>query len=150
MIALDDVHEPEVVELMKMSLPNESNGSMVIFTTGIEQVAELGDGAAISFRAPDARIFEDAAWIALYMIHGWAASPEVEENGRKITENCRCLRIAFAKTLLYLFHYEIAPPPWSEVAADKENPIFMSADELQEVRCTIRQHLASMLSVIIF
>lgn len=134
MIVLDDICDVQALDCLRKSLPDESNGSIVIVTTSIKEVAQ---SVSLKLFETPARFFEEISWFILgdAMFGGVVGSipREVEEAGMKIAENCRGRTISLAKTLLFLSKHEKTPEQWSKIAADKENPIFMIGDEIAEV-----------------
>ncbi|KAH6819487.1 hypothetical protein C2S51_003090 [Perilla frutescens var. frutescens] len=80
--------------------------------------------------------FEESIWLSTRaVIFGLESiSPELEEAGKKIIQNCRGLYISAAKALLFLCKTEVSVEQWSKIAADKENPIFNVEDEISEIR----------------
>lgn len=141
MIVLDDVRDVQILHRLMGSLPEQRNGSIVLVATS--DLVKMGVFAGAEERRhsypyihemPTAKN-EQCSWVPLRMnLFGeMPISPELEEVGKKIAENCGGLRISLAKTLLYLSKTEKTMQEWSRIAADKENPIFMVGDEILEV-----------------
>lgn len=133
MIVLDDVRHVEVVEDLRRSLPNRSDGSIIFVTSSLKEVVPLADNWC-EFDVPD-QYFEEFVWVrlraALFGID--PVSSQLEEAGRKIVRNCRCRLLSAAKTLLFLNKTDKTVEQWCKIAADKENPLFLLGDELSEV-----------------
>lgn len=132
MIVLDDVCDTKVWDYLRRSFPKQDNGSLVLLTTSQEEVARSANSFHIS-RMPD--LNEHPLWefLSTVIFGRGSCPPELEEAGKKIVENCQRLRLVLPKVLLFLYRTKDTPEQWNNLAADKENPIFMVADELAEV-----------------
>lgn len=130
---LDDVHDTKVWDYLRRSFPKQDNGSLVLLTTSLLEVARSADSFHIS-RMPD--LNEHPLWEFLYavMFGRGSCPPELEEVGKKIIENCQKLRLVLPKVLLFLYRTRNTPEQWNNLAADRDNPIFMVTDELAEVQ----------------
>ncbi|KAH6819486.1 hypothetical protein C2S51_003089 [Perilla frutescens var. frutescens] len=142
MIVLEDVHDVKLLDCLRRSLPDRSNGSVVLLTTSSEEVSQLADSGH-TFETPRWHV-EQSVWFCLrLLIFGVEPiSAELEEAGKKIVENCRGLLISVAKTFVFLYKTEKSLEQWSKIAADKENPIFIVGDEISEL-CRIKTEMQS-------
>lgn len=130
---LDDVHDVQVLDYFRRSLPDQSNGSIAMLTTGLDEVAQLCD-TMDTFDAP-AHCFREVIWLCLRasMFGTEEISQELEEAGKKIAENCQGRLITMSKVFLFLHKTEKSLEQWSKIAADKTHPIFIIGDEISEV-----------------
>ncbi|KAH6759617.1 hypothetical protein C2S52_022875 [Perilla frutescens var. hirtella] len=133
MIVLDDVRDVPVMEYLLRKLPDQSNGSVVVFTTSSDEVSKYADN--VNRYGTPRHFFEETVWISLRSLLFLEESipPELEEAGKKIVKNCRGLYIPAAKTVLFLRKTEISVEHWRKLAADEQNPIFVVEDEILEL-----------------
>lgn len=132
MIALDDVCDTKVWDYLQRAFPKQDNGSLVLLTTSLLEVAKSAESFHIS-RMPD--FDEHAAWelLCLVMFNGPPCQPKLNEVGKKIVKNCRGLRLVIPKVLLFVSRTKNSPEQWNNIAEDEENPIFTVAHELFQV-----------------
>ncbi|KAH6803276.1 hypothetical protein C2S51_034722 [Perilla frutescens var. frutescens] len=141
MIVLDDVCDTMVWDYLRRAFPKQDNGSLVLLTTSVEEVALSADSFHIS-RMPD--FDECAVWgfLRLVIFGRPDCLPEFEEVGKKIVKNCQRLSLVLIKVLLFMSRTKNTPEQWKDLAEDKDNPVFMVADEISEV-CRIKEDLYS-------
>ncbi|XP_042067917.1 putative late blight resistance protein homolog R1A-10 [Salvia splendens] len=132
MIVLDDVCDTNIWEYLRRSFPKQDNGSLLLLTTSLEEIALFSNSFHIS-RMPD--FDEHPMWdfLCLVVFGGPFCPPQLEEAGKNIIKNCQGLRLVVIKVLLFLSSTKKTPEYWNNIAADKDNPIFMVADEISEV-----------------
>ncbi|XP_047938613.1 putative late blight resistance protein homolog R1B-17 [Salvia hispanica] len=136
MIVLDDVDDVEVWDELKNSFPEQHNGSLIVLTTGLIEVAQYANSFYIH-EMP--MLFGDFFWDFLRIMmfrYGKEINPEMERAGKKIAENCRGSRIALARIILFLYKVDMTPDQesWNKLAADEQHSIFVVHDEVSEVR----------------
>lgn len=114
MIALDDVCDTKVWDYLQRAFPKQDNGSLVLLTTSLLEVA---------------------AWelLCLVMFNDPPCQPKLNEVGKKIVKNCQGLRLVIPKVLLFVPRTKNSPEQWNNIAEDEENPIFTVAHELFQV-----------------
>lgn len=129
---LDDVCDTKVWDYLRRSFPEQDNGSLVLLTTSLEEVAQFSDSFHIS-RMPD--FDEHPTWdfLCLVVFGGPFCPPQLEEAGKKIIKNCQRLRLVLIKVLIFLSRTKKTPEHWNSIAEDKDNPVFMVSDEISEV-----------------
>lgn len=133
MIAVDDVVDAEVWDNLRMFFPEQDNGSLIMLTTELIEVARFAKSFYI-FEKPF--FLDDYVWDYIRLVMFGCKDmidPEFEKAGKKIAENCRGSHIVLAKVILFLFKVEKTPENWSKLAAEEENPIFVVEDEILEV-----------------
>ncbi|KAH6821459.1 hypothetical protein C2S53_006290 [Perilla frutescens var. hirtella] len=133
MIVIDDVWETRVWDDLRRSFPDQKNGSLVVITTSLKEVALYADCCRI-FQIPV--LDEDRTWhllcVAIFGVNS-SCPQELEESGKLIVKNIEGRIHSLAKVILFLLKAEEMVLCWNEVAADKEHSIFLVADELSEV-----------------
>ncbi|XP_042064217.1 uncharacterized protein LOC121807947 isoform X2 [Salvia splendens] len=132
-IALDDVRDTEVLARLRRWLPEQNNGSIVLVTTGVVEVAEFDD-SFFRFEIPVV-LNEAISWRCIKGLiesRGWVVTTAFEEAGKKIADNCRGYRIVVAKVMVALLRSEKSLNLWNKLAADKDDPIFKVDDEILE------------------
>lgn len=132
MIVIDDIRNECIWDELRSSFPDEENGSVVMVTTGIREVALCANSLHIF----EMCVYDEKeSWGILEQgIFGERLCPlELLEAGKRIAKNCGGRRIALAKAILLLAKAERKAKLWNEVAEDAHNPIFMVVDELSEV-----------------
>ncbi|XP_057787902.1 putative late blight resistance protein homolog R1C-3 [Salvia miltiorrhiza] len=142
LIVLDDVRSVEVLDYLRSSFPDQSNGSLVLLTTALDEIVVSAQSLHTC------RAHTDYAKTLRFCLH-WAVfgrdahiSPQLREAEKKIQENCGGRRMLLAKTLLYLLKTDKTPEQWTKLAADKENPVFIVEDEISEL-CKIKTEVQS-------
>ncbi|KAG6421571.1 hypothetical protein SASPL_118128 [Salvia splendens] len=133
-IALDDVRDTEVLARLRRWLPEQNNGSIVLVTTGVVEVAEFDD-SFFRFEIPVV-LNEAISWRCIKGLiesRGWVVTTAFEEAGKKIADNCRGYRIVVAKVMVALLRSEKSLNLWNKLAADKDDPIFKVDDEILEL-----------------
>ncbi|KAG6411141.1 hypothetical protein SASPL_129215 [Salvia splendens] len=132
MVALDDVRDADVLISLRRSLPEQNNGSVVLLTTGLIEVAEF-DKSFVLLKPPT--IDEDFIWSYILSIffEGGVAPPEFEEIVRKIARNCGCLRLVVARIILILMRkLKKEAEDWNRLAQAQHDPVYTMDDELSE------------------
>ncbi|XP_042001155.1 putative disease resistance RPP13-like protein 2 [Salvia splendens] len=140
MIVLDDVDDVEVWDELKNSFPEQDNGSLIVLTTGLIEVAQFANSFYIH-EMP--MLFGDFFWDFLRMLMFGCEKeidPEMERAGKQIAQNCGGSRIALARVILFLCKFDMTPDheSWTNLAADEQHSIFVVHDEVLEV-CKIRE-----------
>ncbi|KAL1554785.1 disease resistance protein RPP13-like [Salvia divinorum] len=133
MVGLDDVRDTDVLIRLKRWLPEQNNGSVVLVTTGLSEVAEF-DKSFVLLKPPT--IDEDVTWpfIQLCFFEDGIAPPEFEEIGRQIARNCGCLKLVVARIMLILRKNKKEVGNWSGLAQAQYNRVYTMDDELSEVQ----------------
>ncbi|XP_042012362.1 putative disease resistance RPP13-like protein 3 [Salvia splendens] len=133
MVALDDVCDTDVLIRLRRWLPEQNNGSVVLLTTGLSEVAEF-DESFVLLMPPT--IDEDFIWpfIQLCFFKDGIAPPEFEEIGRKIARNCGCLRLVVARIMLILRRMKKGVENWSRLAEAQHYRVYTMDDELSELQ----------------
>ncbi|KAL2515301.1 putative disease resistance RPP13-like protein 3 [Forsythia ovata] len=94
LIIMDDVWDANVWDDVKRSFPNDKNGSRIMLTTRLENVAKYAKSCPplhhMNF------LNEDESWnLFCDKVFGkYCCPPELEKIGKKITKNCRGLPLA--------------------------------------------------------
>ncbi|KAH6794733.1 hypothetical protein C2S52_005210 [Perilla frutescens var. hirtella] len=132
LIVLDDVRDEQIWDELRSSFPEEDNGSLVMITTGVKEVAI----SANSLHVFEMTVYDEKeSWgILEQAIFGGNSCPlEMEEAGKKIAKNCGGCRLALAKVIVLLLKGERKLEFWNRLAEDAGNPIFVVDDELSEI-----------------
>ncbi|KAG6413752.1 hypothetical protein SASPL_126466 [Salvia splendens] len=134
MVALDDVRNTDILIKLRRSLPEQNNGSVVLLTTGLSEVAEF-DESFVLLMPPT--IDEDFIWnyiqTILFNANGGIAPPGFEEIGRNIARNCGCLRLVVARIILILIRkLKKEAEDWNMLAQAQHDPVYTMDDELSE------------------
>ncbi|XP_057808158.1 putative late blight resistance protein homolog R1A-10 [Salvia miltiorrhiza] len=130
MIVLDDICSIEAWGSLKRSFPEQDNGSLILLTTTLMEVAQYAESFYIYEMASFLTV--NYCWDILRSTF-FGLEAELEEAGKKIAENCRGLRLVLVKVTLFLLITERTPELWNKLAADRESSVFMVADELSEI-----------------
>ncbi|KAI3464105.1 hypothetical protein Pfo_020768 [Paulownia fortunei] len=147
-IVLDDVWNTEVWDDLRSLFPDDHNGSRVLLTTRLEEVAE----SASPFSNYRIRFLDkEESWYLLrekvFGKESWSCPPQLENAGKKIAENCEGLPLAIVMVADLLSKAEKTPEYWNKVAA-KENSVFMDAyDEMSKVLLRSYKYLPQHLKV---
>ncbi|KAH6832868.1 hypothetical protein C2S53_014379 [Perilla frutescens var. hirtella] len=146
MLVLDDVWDTQIWDYLFDALPTESNGSLVLLTTSLRDVA-LHPKPFHVYNMYDevSNSIDDVFWNAFRaVLFRWGPfPPELEEAGRKIIRNCRGLRIVMSKVLLFLWSADRTPEAWNLIADDEHHPLFHVDDEQSE-RTRIKEDLINL------
>ncbi|XP_041996860.1 disease resistance protein RPP13-like [Salvia splendens] len=131
MVALDDVRDTDVLIKLRRSLPEQNNGSVVLLTTELSEVAEF-DESFVLLKPP--LIDEDIIWpnILTIFFEGGIAPPGFEEIGRKIARNCGDCRLVVGRIILILRKMKKEEEIWSGLAEAQHDRVYMMDDELSE------------------
>ncbi|XP_057767416.1 putative late blight resistance protein homolog R1B-16 [Salvia miltiorrhiza] len=138
MIVVDDVDEVEVWDELRKSLPEQHNGSLIVLTTQLIEVAQFAKSFYIH-EMPT--FFNENVWDYLrLMMFGCEKEidPEMEKAGKKIAENCGGSLIAVARVIPFLYKTGKTAEWWTQLAADPQHSIFVVQDEISEV-CKIKE-----------
>ncbi|KAG6413750.1 hypothetical protein SASPL_126464 [Salvia splendens] len=132
MVALDDVRDTDVLIKLRRSLPEQNNGSVVLLTTELSEVAEF-DESFVLLKPP--LIDEDIIWpnILTIFFEGGIAPPGFEEIGRKIARNCGDCRLVVGRIILILRKMKKEEEIWSGLAEAQHDRVYMMDDELSEI-----------------
>ncbi|KAI3449063.1 hypothetical protein Pfo_005728 [Paulownia fortunei] len=132
LIVLDDVWNKEVWDDFKWSLPRDGNGSRVLVTTRLKQVAH-SDGFSAAYQM--LFLNKEESWCLLRekVFAEESCPPQLEKAGKKIAENCEGLPLTIIMVAGFLSKAKKTPEYWNKVA-EKENSVFMDAyDEMSKV-----------------
>ncbi|XP_022843082.1 putative late blight resistance protein homolog R1A-4 [Olea europaea var. sylvestris] len=115
LIVLDDVWDGEIVLKVKSLLPHDSNGSRILLTSRLENVAEYADPNSIILQM--SFLYTDECWGLLRgLVFGEeCCPPELEELGRKIAHHCRGLPLSIVLIGGLLYKAERTREYWSYV-----------------------------------
>ncbi|KAL0421770.1 UNVERIFIED_CONTAM: ToMV resistant protein Tm-2 netted virescent [Sesamum latifolium] len=144
LIVLDDVWDMRFWDWLKWYLVNNKNGSRIIVTTRLEQVAEFAQSDR-EFVLQKRFLNEEESWHLLReMVFGLQEKlcpPQLEETGRKIANKCEGLPLAVIVVGKYLSKAERTAEHWNKVV-DKEYSVIISGDaELTETLMLSYNHL---------
>ncbi|KAH6761492.1 hypothetical protein C2S52_018925 [Perilla frutescens var. hirtella] len=137
LIVLDDVWETEVWEYLISCFPNSDDGrSRILITTRLREVADHTTITCYSNIKTVPLLNKEESWdLFREKVFGeeWCP-PKLEDAGKKIVKNCDGLPLTIIKVAELLSEREITVEYWNEVAADKENSVFMAVyDEISDV-----------------
>ncbi|XP_057808870.1 putative late blight resistance protein homolog R1A-10 [Salvia miltiorrhiza] len=128
LIVLDDVWETEVWEYLRNYFPNSDDGrSRILITTRLREVADHTTISSYSNIKTVPLLNKEESWdLFREKVFGeeWCP-PKLEEAGKKIVKHCDGLPLTIIKVAELLSKAEITVEYWNEVAADKENSVFM-------------------------
>ncbi|EYU17739.1 hypothetical protein MIMGU_mgv1a023631mg, partial [Erythranthe guttata] len=127
LIVLDDVWDINVWDCLKKLFPEDGNGSRILVTTRIEDVARY----ASIYGVHRVRLLdEEESWDLLRrkVFDEMPCPPELEKVGKKIAENCEGLPLTIVTVGSLLSKAEKTTKYWNEVA-EKENSVFVDAND---------------------
>lgn len=130
LIVLDNLLDIQVWNDIKMSLPDESEGSRVLITSRNSKVAS--DAGGTSKPLPLRELSTDESWKLLetLVFHGEGCSKEFKEQGKKIVNGCEGLPIAVV-AIAGVLEQKKEIDQWKKIADD----INSGLDEDKEQRC---------------
>ncbi|KAL8057215.1 hypothetical protein ABFX02_04G170300 [Erythranthe guttata] len=132
-IVLDDVWVMELLYQLADLFPDNNNGSKILLTTRLEQVAEIADEhCRYDIRFLDKR----ESWDLLcHKVFDEMPCPiELERAGKRIAENCEGLPLLIVTVAKFLSNAEKTREYWNMVANDKQNSVFVGAyDQMTKV-----------------
>ncbi|CAA2973977.1 late blight resistance homolog R1A-10 [Olea europaea subsp. europaea] len=126
-IVLDDVWDTKVLDDLKRLFPNDKNGSRIMLTTRLEQVANHGN----SSRPYHMRFLNwDESWnLFCGKVFGKDfCPPELEKDGKKIVQSCQGLPLAIV-VIGGLLAKAIQTPDYWENVEKNLSSIMISNDE---------------------
>ncbi|XP_047940586.1 putative late blight resistance protein homolog R1B-14 [Salvia hispanica] len=130
MVGLDDIRDTDVLIKLRRSLPEQNNGSVVLLTTELSEVAEY-DESFVLLIPP--LMDEDFIWPYIRsMFFEGIAPPEFEEIGRKIARNCGNCRLVVGRIILILRKMKKEAEIWSGLAEAQHDRVYMMDDEISE------------------
>ncbi|KAL0463856.1 UNVERIFIED_CONTAM: putative late blight resistance proteinR1A-10 [Sesamum latifolium] len=117
LIIMDDVWDTKVLDDVKRIFPDDDNGSRIVLTTRLRNVATYAD--PFGFVHQMQFLDEENSWILLRdKVFGQECCPhKLEGIGRSIAKNCRGLPLALALVGGHLFEVERTPEVWEKIAS---------------------------------
>ncbi|KAK4402485.1 putative late blight resistance proteinR1A-10 [Sesamum angolense] len=131
LIVLDDIWDNIVWAAFRRYLPDNGNGSRIMLTTRLQQVARYANDKDGGFILKKRFLNEEESWHLLrekVIATDWLLPPELEKAGRKIAKKCEGLPLAIIAVAKHLSQAEktleyckkVAKEVHSVVGADKE------------------------------
>ncbi|GFQ07497.1 putative late blight resistance protein homolog r1a-6 [Phtheirospermum japonicum] len=124
LVVLDDIWDAQVWDEIEILFPNDENGSRIIMTTRLLNVA----GADI--RVP--LLNDDESWTLLrrmvFTSEEDLCDPQLEKIGRKIAKNCEGLPLAIMEVGKLLCKIERKVESWKEIS-ESEDPLVITIDD---------------------
>jgi hypothetical protein len=112
LIVMDDIWKTEVWDEVRSAFPNDLNGSRILITSRIREVASHA-----SLTPPYFLPFlnKDESWelLSKKVFRGGACPPDLETMGKKIAEDCRGLPLSIVVFGGLLANKEKTPEKWS-------------------------------------
>ncbi|KAK4427111.1 ToMV susceptible protein tm-2 [Sesamum alatum] len=130
LIVLDDIWDVKLWHWFKRYLADNRNGSRIIVTTRLEQVAEFAQSDK-EFVLKKRFLNETESWHLLReTVFGLEklSPPQLEEIGRKIAKKCEGLPLAVIVVGKHLSKAERTTEYWNKVV-DKEYSVIINSDE---------------------
>ncbi|KAL0421733.1 UNVERIFIED_CONTAM: putative late blight resistance proteinR1A-10 [Sesamum latifolium] len=135
LIVLDDIWDNMVWAVFRRYLPDNGNGSRIMLTTRLQQVARYVNGKDGGFILKKRFLNEEESWDLLrekVLAKEWLLPHELEKAGRKIAKKCEGLPLAIIAVAKHLCQAEKTLEYWKKVA--KEVHSVVGADkELSKV-----------------
>ncbi|KAL0421743.1 UNVERIFIED_CONTAM: Disease resistance protein RPP13 [Sesamum latifolium] len=128
LIVVDDIWNTQVWDELEMYFPNNSNGSSVLMTTRLHEVATYASSDAIIEKN---FLTEEESWLLLRRkVFGeeHLCPRQLEDAGKKIAKKCEGLPLAINALGKHLSKAERKPEYWDRVA-EKESSVIIGADE---------------------
>ncbi|KAK6128715.1 hypothetical protein DH2020_037565 [Rehmannia glutinosa] len=125
LIVLDDIWDVGVMDGLKGLLPDDINGSRVLLTTRIKDVADVG---GIHQRYWMTDLHDTESWCLLReLVFGEElCPPQLEKAGKKIAQKCEGHPLTIVIVADFLRKADKTPDHWNKVA-EKENSVFNDA-----------------------
>ncbi|KAL0429865.1 UNVERIFIED_CONTAM: putative late blight resistance proteinR1B-16 [Sesamum radiatum] len=117
LIIMDDVWDTKVLDDVKRIFPDDDNGSRIVLTTRLTNVATYAD--PFGFVHQMQFLSEEYSWILLRdKVFGQECCPhKLEGIGRSIAKNCRGLPLALALVGGHLCEVERTPEVWETIVS---------------------------------
>ncbi|KAK4427041.1 putative late blight resistance proteinR1A-10 [Sesamum alatum] len=135
LLVLDDIWDYRVWVIFRRYLPNNGNGSRIMLTTRLEQVARYANERDGGFVLKKRFLNEEESWHLLrekVLVEECLLPLELEKVGRKIAKKCEGLPLAIIAVAKHLSRAEKTLQYWKKVA--KEVHSIVGADkELSKV-----------------
>ncbi|XP_020547261.1 putative late blight resistance protein homolog R1A-10 isoform X2 [Sesamum indicum] len=128
LIVVDDIWNTQVWDELEMYFPNNNNGSSVLMTTRLHEVAKYASSDAIIEKN---FLTEEESWLLLRRkVFGeeHLCPHQLEDAGKKIAKKCEGLPLAINALAKHLSKAERKPEYWDRVA-EKESSAIIGADE---------------------
>ncbi|KAH6777724.1 hypothetical protein C2S51_009036 [Perilla frutescens var. frutescens] len=134
-IVMDDMWSTEVLDNVKRLFPDDSNGSRIMLTTRLSDVAAYADSSIPPYEMQ--LMDEDQSWNLFR--HKVFTPPELEIIGREIATSCRGLPLAVVVIAGVLSTTSKSPDLWGEIAKNINST--SSKDERLEKRLSLSFNL---------
>ncbi|EYU43578.1 hypothetical protein MIMGU_mgv1a025232mg [Erythranthe guttata] len=134
LIVLDDVwYRKPCIELVNL-FPYHNNGSRILLTTRIQQVAHCATNHLSTFRIPFLDKKESWDLLRHKVFDEMSCSRELEKAGKKIAENCEGLPLTIVTVASILSKADKTLEYWNKVADEKQNSVYKDAyDQMSKV-----------------
>ncbi|KAK6152771.1 hypothetical protein DH2020_012410 [Rehmannia glutinosa] len=124
-IVLDDIWDVGVMDGLKGLVPDDINGSRVLLTTRIKDVADIG-GIHQCYWMTDLHDTESWCLLRELVFGEELCPPQLEKAGKKIAEKCEGHPLTIVIVADFLRKADKTPDHWNKVA-EKENSVFNDA-----------------------
>ncbi|XP_042010410.1 putative late blight resistance protein homolog R1A-10 [Salvia splendens] len=125
-IVLDDIWSTGAWDHLKSLFPIEQNGSRILLTTRLEEVAKYPTSSSNVYQLRF--LNNEESWELLWknVFDNGCFPDELEEAGRKIAENCEGLPLLILAVARILRGHDKTEQFWNEVV-NKKTPVFLDA-----------------------
>ncbi|KZV52161.1 hypothetical protein F511_07116 [Dorcoceras hygrometricum] len=132
LVIIDDVWDTRTWDSLKFSFPNDDNGSRIILTTRLHDVAAYA-GSSETYKIP--RLGAEVSWILLCakVFGGESCPSELQEIGMKIARNCGGLPLSVMVIGGLLSKVKMTQDEWKKVAANVSSLVSSSGDHCSEI-----------------
>ncbi|KAL2552865.1 putative late blight resistance protein-like protein R1A-6 [Forsythia ovata] len=129
LIIMDDIWNKEAWDDLKRYFPNDRNGSRILFTTRLKDVALQTSSDGIINELPFLSV--DECWDLLQMkvFQREGCPTKLLDIGKKIATNCQGLPLAVVVIAAVLANMEMKESLWQEVASSLSSYIFENPNE---------------------
>ncbi|XP_012853794.1 PREDICTED: putative late blight resistance protein homolog R1A-10 [Erythranthe guttata] len=122
LIVLDDVWNRELISELRELFPEDNNGSRVLLTTRLQQIAEWK-----KYNVPFLNKKESWDLLRQKVFGEESCSFGLEKAGKKIAENCEGLPLTIITVADILSKAEKTTEYWNKVADDKQDSVYKDA-----------------------
>ncbi|XP_075503349.1 putative late blight resistance protein homolog R1A-10 [Primulina tabacum] len=131
LVIIDDIWDTRAWDLLKFSFPNDNNGSRIILTTRLRDVATYAESSE-TYEIP--LLSTEQCWTLLCakVFRGESCPSELQEMGMKIAQNCGGLPLSVVVIGGLLSQVKMTQDEWRKVAANVSSLVSSSGDQCSE------------------
>ncbi|XP_019258527.1 PREDICTED: putative late blight resistance protein homolog R1A-10 [Nicotiana attenuata] len=133
LIVLDDIWSIEAWDLVRRSFPDDENGSRIMITTRLLEVADYASNDCLPHPIPFLNVEDSWKLLCNKVFVKEDCPPQLEEIGKKMAEQCRGLPLSVVVIAGVLSNINRTCDDWKKVAENVNSNIGSTSEQCLEI-----------------